>query len=81
MLNLGRNRYSWSKFLLLDLIATSIKSAGLIGLGYYLADGWVKAGSVVGKLGWVSGGVMVIIGLYLGAKKMRLYEKLKNSDC
>ena len=81
LLGLGRNKYSWKKFLLLDLIATAIKSAGLIGLGYYLADGWAKAGSVAGKLGWMSGGVMVIIGLYLGAKKIRLYEKLENPDC
>jgi membrane-associated protein len=59
LLAAGITRYPFLKFAVFDLIATLIKSAILIGLGYYFGDFWVKIHNVFLDAGMA--GIIIIL--------------------
>ncbi len=59
LLAVGMSHYSWSEFVLFDFIATLVKSALLITLGYYLTESWPRLARVFIILGWP--GILFIV--------------------
>jgi membrane protein DedA with SNARE-associated domain len=69
LLGIGMSHYPWPKFLLFDFLATIIKSAVLIFLGYYLAEFWTKASDLISYLNWLGMLVIIIIVGYLAMRE------------
>ncbi len=78
LLGVGISRYPWPKFLIFDFLATIIKSAVLIGLGYYLAEFWIKLNNVISFLGWFGILFTVIIFTYIIFKRAKEHEEVKD---
>ncbi len=64
----GLARYSWKKFLVLNFLATAIKSAILIGLGWYLMDQWQKAENIFAYLNLAGTIILLLVGSYFVLK-------------
>lgn len=69
LLGIGMLHYDWRKFLFFDFLATLIKSAILISLGYYLAEFWTKANDIISYLSLFSTLFILIIIAYFIVKK------------
>ena len=65
----GLSHYDWRKFLFFDFLATIIKSAILIFLGYYFAKQWVEAGDVISYLN-LFGLLLAMIIIYFIIRKI-----------
>ena len=65
LIGAGLVRYPWPKFLLFNFMATLVKSAVLIGIGYYLADRWQKAESIFSYIGLLGVALLVLLPFYL----------------
>ncbi len=76
LISMGLHHYSFPKFLFFNLIATLIKSLAIIYLGYFLADAWTKAESVLTYLGLIGTILLILFAIYFLAKKTRKEEKL-----
>ncbi len=70
LIGMGMSHYDWRKFLLFDFLATIIKSAILISLGYYLAEFWTKANNIISYLSWFSALLIIGIIIYFIIKKV-----------
>jgi len=68
LLGVGMSHYDWRKFLFFDFIATIIKSAVLISLGYYLAESWMKANDAISYLSWFGILFIIVIIVYFATK-------------
>jgi len=60
----GLARYSWPKFLFFNFLATIIKSAALLSIGYYLADRWQKAESIFSYISLAGIALLVLLFFY-----------------
>ena len=65
LIGAGLVRYPWPKFLLFNFLATLIKSAALLSMGYYLADRWQKAESLFSYISLVGAALLVLLPFYL----------------
>ena len=70
LLGVGMSRYDWRKFLLLDFLATIVKSAILISVGYYLAESWTRANDFISYLSWFGLLFLLIIIICFVIKKL-----------
>ncbi len=70
LLGVGMSDYPRYKFLFFDFIATLIKSALLIALGYYLMGLWPKANNVFAYLNWFGILVLVLVLVYFIMKEI-----------
>lgn len=73
----GGVRYKWYKFILFDLIATLIKSAILIFIGYHFGSLWEKADNIIFIFSGV--GLIIIIG-QVSILLIRRFIKIKNGE-
>jgi len=64
LIGMGLSRYSWVKFFIFDLIATLIKSAMLISLGYYFGSLWKQIDSLLAYIAMAGGLLAAIWVLY-----------------
>ncbi len=71
----GLVRYPAIAFIAFDLVATIIKSAAIIGIGYYFGGYWQKINNVFLDVTLITWAVVVIPTLYFIVK--RLYAKKK----
>lgn len=74
LIGAGIAHYPWLKFLLFDFIATLIKSAILIFIGFYLTSLWMKINHVISYIGLISTFSIVIVFIYL---LIKLYNRGK----
>ncbi len=73
----GVIRYSWRDFLFLDLVATFIKGAILVFIGFYFGGLWEKVNNVL----LVAGGIgLLIIITQVSFILIRRFLKIKNGD-
>ena len=73
----GVTRYDWRKFLVLDLVATLIKGAILVFIGFYFGGLWEKVNNVI----LVAGGIgLLIIAAQVSIILIRRFIKIKNGD-
>ena len=74
LLGIGMSRYNWRKFLLFDFLATIIKSALLISVGYYLAESWTKANDFISHLSWF--GLLSLLAIIICFVMKKLVKNL-----
>jgi len=74
LLGVGMSRYNWRKFLLFDFLATIIKSALLISVGYYLAESWTKANDFISHLSWF--GLLFLLAIIICFVMKKLVKNL-----
>jgi len=65
LIGAGLVRYPWPKFLLFNFLATLIKSAALLSIGFYLADRWQRAESIFSYISLVGIALLVLLPFYL----------------
>ncbi|WP_456324852.1 DedA family protein [Desulfonauticus submarinus] len=71
LISAGLSKYSWKKFLFLNLVATALKSFILISLGWYFMDQWEKAKSIFSYLNLIGAAILILLGSYLLLKYIR----------
>lgn len=72
LVSIGLAKYPWFKFLFFDFVATLIKSAILISIGFYFNHLWQKTNSIVDYLGLIGIFLFIIVAIYL---LIRLFMK------
>lgn len=78
LIGVGLSRYSWLKFLVFDLIATFIKSAVLIGLGYYFGSLWKQIDNILTYISLTGIILLIIFALYYFIRRRIKREMFKN---
>ncbi|MDO8507175.1 MAG: DedA family protein [bacterium] len=73
----GGVRYKWYKFIIFDLIATLIKSAILVFIGYHFGGLWEKADNIIFIFSGI--GLIIVIG-QVSILLIRRFIKIKNGD-
>lgn len=76
LIGAGLTHYSWRKFLIFDLIATLIKSAILIFIGFHLVSLWVRINNTINYAGLVGTLLIIIVVIYLLIKLYNRREKI-----
>ncbi len=76
LIGAGMARYPWPKFLFFNFLATIVKSALLLSIGYYLADKWQKAESIFSYIGLVGIALLVLLLFYLLGRYFKNRERL-----
>jgi len=79
----GLAHYPWKKFLIFDLIATLIKSAILIFIGFYLTSIWISVDNTINYVGLISTFSITIALVYLILNRTirgKNYEKTQNTN-
>ncbi|PIQ79527.1 hypothetical protein COV81_01870 [Candidatus Peregrinibacteria bacterium CG11_big_fil_rev_8_21_14_0_20_41_10] len=71
IIGIGLSEYSWRKFFIFNLIATVIKSALLVGLGYSFGAIWQQQSSLLSRLGLVIILTTVAIAIYYLMKRRK----------
>jgi len=66
----GITRYKWYRFLLFDFIATLIKAAILVFIGYYFGGLWEKVDNVLLIIGGLGALIIVGQGLYFIVRRL-----------
>ena len=73
----GMSKYSWYRFLAFDLIATLIKAAILVFIGYNFGGYWEKVNNVL-IIGGVAGAI--VIGVQLGYFLVKRLISIRNGE-
>ncbi len=76
LIGAGLAHYSWRKFLVLDLIATLIKSAVIISIGFYLTSFWVGIDNAINYVGLTITFLATILLVYFLIKLSNKKRKL-----
>lgn len=73
LIGMGLAHYPWYKFILFNLIATLIKSAILVFLGYYFASLWMNINNIFSLIALFGSIFLLSILGYIAAKRFKKY--------
>lgn len=74
LIEAGLTHYPWKKFLIFDLIATLIKSAILLFIGFYLTSLWVSINNTINYIGLT---VTFLTVIFLSYFLIKFYKERK----
>lgn len=76
LIGAGLTHYSWKKFLIFNLIATLIKSAIVIAIGFYLTSLWMGINNTINYIGLIITFLTAIFFFYFLIKLYNQRRKL-----